>query len=101
MSKQIPVSKDEFTNRRLALLVHALDGGLAESLETQGIELLGFAVRYDAFNSLMTIKAYFNNKRQVCFVGSESIIGCVLKAQSDSENDRLQWREDKYYPSEI
>lgn len=97
MSRQLEQKREEQITTRNNQVIKALEFGIVGALESQGIELVGFAFRYDAHNSLMTIKADFGNDRQVAFVGSESIIGCILKAQSDARNDRLVWRADKYY----
>lgn len=74
-----------------------LEFGLVGALEAQGIELLGFAFKYDAFNSLMTIKAILGGVHSVCFVGSDSVMNCFLKAYSEARRDALSWRPDKYH----
>lgn len=96
MSRQLDIKTEERETKRRDLLVKVLDYALAGSLETQGIELLGFAFKYDAFNCLMTIRAEIAGVRQICFVGSDSIINCFLKAHSEARNGGLRWRADKY-----
>lgn len=99
MSRQLDIEREARETARRDQLVKVMEYGLVGALESQGIELLGFAFKYDAFNSLMTIKAEFGGKRQVCFVGSDSVINCFLKAYSEARNSRLKWREDKYQAS--
>lgn len=100
MSRQLEQKQEEQQTARNNALVRALEYGIVGALEAQGIMLLGFSFKYDAFNCLMTIKADFGNNKQVCFVGSESVIGCILRAQSDARNDGLSWRPDKYHTSQ-
>lgn len=99
MSRQLEHAAEVKEANRNQAVVRALDYGFVGALEAQGIELLGFAFRYNAYDSLMTIKAVVGGQQQVCFVGSESLAGCILKAQSDARGDRLKWRPDKYASS--
>lgn len=97
MSRQTDIKAEERETARRSALVKALDFGIVGGLESQGIELLGFAIKYDAFNCLLTIKAVVGGTRSVAFVGSDSIINCFLKAASDARNNALNWRADKYH----
>jgi len=97
MSRQLDQEQEERTAKRNQALVNALDYGLPGAFESQGIELLGIAIKYDAYNCLMTIKAEIAGVRQVCFVGSDSISNCFLKALSDARRGALKWRKDKYH----
>ena len=98
MSRQLELDKEVRVAKKNQAIVNALEYGLPGALETQGIQLLGIAIKYDAYNCLMTIKADVGNTRSVCFVGSDSIANCFLKAVSDARNDALHWRPDKYQP---
>lgn len=97
MSRQLEVQTEERETARREKLIQALEYGIVGALESQGVELLGFAFKYDAFNSLMTIKAQAGNKRLVCFIGSDSVINCILKAYSEARSDSLHWKKDKYH----
>lgn len=99
MSRQLEQEREVRKAARNTAVIKALEYGIVGALESQGIDLVGFSFKYDAFNCLMTIKARFAEDRQVAFVGSESIIGCILKSQSDARNDRLVWRPDRYHTS--
>lgn len=92
------VSEERETKRRDAL-VAALEYRLPGSLETQGVTLLGFAVKFDAYECLLTLKADIGGRREVAFVGGASVIDCILRAVNAAANDRLRWREDRYKPS--
>lgn len=96
MSWQADAKTEEKREARNKLLYRVLDYGLPGALEAQGIELLGFAVKYDAFNSLITIKAIVGGKRQVAFVGSDTVANSILKAYRNAQHDQLKWRPDKY-----
>lgn len=78
-------------------LVKALEYGLAGALESQGVGLLGFSIKYDTFNCLMTIKAVVGDVRSVAFVGSDTMINCILKADSEARRHTLHWRLDQYH----
>lgn len=97
MSRQLDIKVEARETAKRDLLVKVLEFGLVGALEAQGIELLGFAFKYDAFNSLMTIKADIGGVRSVCFIGSDTLINCILKAHSEACRDTLTWRADKYH----
>lgn len=96
MTRQADIKIEERETARRDQLVKVLEYGLVGALEAQGIELLGFAFKYDAFNCLMTIKAELGGTKNVAFIGSDSVINCFLKAYSEARNSRLRWRVDKY-----
>lgn len=99
MSRQLDIIREERETKRRVALVKALEFELPGSLETKGITLLGFAMKYDAYECLMTIKADVGGQRQVAFVGAGSPIDCILKAVQAAKADRLRWRDDRYVPS--
>ena len=97
MSRQLDLKQEERETARRTALIKALEFGLPGALENQGISLLGFAVKYDAFHCLMTIKADVGGVRSVAFVGSDTIMNCFLRAQAEAQDNALQWRPDKYH----
>lgn len=100
MSRQLEQKQEQKTSAKRDLLVKVLDYGLVGSLENQGIELLGFSFKYDAWSCLMTIRGQLGDTKSVCFVGSDTVINTFLKAYADSRSDRLCWRADKYHSSQ-
>ena len=96
MSRQLEQIQEERATRRRDAVVRALEFELPGSLETKGITLLGFAMKYDAYECLMTLKADVGGKRQKAFVGAGSPIDCILKAVQAAGADRLRWSEDKW-----
>lgn len=101
MTRQLDQVREERETKRRIALVKALEYELPGVLEIQGITLLGFAVKYDAFECLMTVKGVIAGERHVCFVGGASVVDCILKAVQAAQYDRLRWRVDKYAPSEV
>lgn len=96
MTRQLDQKKEQKQAARRDQIVKVLEYGLVGALENQGIQLVGIAIRYDAWDVLMTIKAEVGARREVCFVGSDTITNCFLKAHSEARNGRLKWRPDKY-----
>ena len=99
MTRQLEQIQEERETKRREALVRALEFELPGVLETQGIILTGFAVKYDAYECLMTVKVIIGGERHVGFVGGASIIDCVLRAVEMGRNSRLRWKVDKYNPS--
>lgn len=100
MSRQLDLVAEERETRRRNAVVKALEFELEGVLENQGIRLRGFAVNWDAYDCLLVLKAEFDRKRQVAFVGGASPIDCILKCVTAAQYDRLRWKEDIYKPSE-
>lgn len=99
MSRQIDLKRELRETARRDALVKALDFELAGTLDTQGITLLGFAVKYDAWECLLTLKADIGGERNVSFVGSDTVMNCILKSVIYARQDRLRWKLDAYTPS--
>lgn len=97
MSRQLEIAQEQRETAKRDSLVKALEFGIVGALESKGVELLGFAIKYDAFNCLLTVRAQVGGVRSVAFVGSDSIINCFLKVQAEALNDELHWRKDKYH----
>jgi len=96
MSRQNDVDGEEREKARRLKLVMALEFNLVAALENQGATLLGFAIRYDEFSCLMTLKVDINGVKCVAFVGSDTIMNCLLKADTAAALNRLKWRADQY-----
>lgn len=96
MSRQLELDKEVAESKRRDTLVRALEYELAGLLQMSDIMMHGFAVKYDDFECLMTLKADVQGIRSVAFVASDGVIGCVLKAVQMVKYDRLRWKEDVY-----
>lgn len=99
MSRQLDIKREQRETARRDALVRALEFGIVGALEIQGIHLVGLAIKYDAFNCLLTIKADVQGTRSVCFVGSDTMMNVLLKADAMAANDALVWRADQYHTS--
>jgi hypothetical protein len=97
MSRQLEQKQEQRETAKRDALFQALEHGLPGALAFQGIELLGFAIKYGDFDCLMTIKAYVGETRSVCFVGSDTMTNCILKADAEARRGALKWRKDKYH----
>ncbi len=97
MSRQNDVDGEEREKARRIALVKAVEFNLVDALYNQGATLRGFAIRYDEFSCLMTLKVDINGVRFVAFVGSDTIMNCILKADAEAAGNRLRWKADKYH----
>lgn len=97
MSRQLEIKQEERELARRSTLVKALDFGIVGALESQGVELLGIAFKHNAYDCLMTIKADVGGTRSISFVGSDTIINCILKAYGAASRNELRWRPDQYH----
>jgi hypothetical protein len=97
MSRQLEQVDEDRELRRRQSLVKAMEYGLVGALESQGIELLGLALKWDAFSCLMTLRADVGGVRSVSFVGAETLIDSFLKAAAQARSGALRWRADKYH----
>ena len=99
MSRQLDVARETREAKRVSSLVRALEFGLAGAISNQGMQLRGIAIKYEDLNSLLTIKAEVNGRVLVAFVGSDSMISCILTAEAKALANTLQWRPDRYQKS--
>lgn len=97
MTRQTDLQKEVRETARRDALVKVLEFGLVGALTSQGVTMLGFAIRYEDFDCLMTIRAEINGVRQVAFVGSDTMMNCILKSGSEANRLALKWRPDKYH----
>ncbi len=96
MSRQLEQVREERETKRRDALIRCLEYELPGALEMQGTTLIGFAVKFDAYDCLMTLKADAGGERQVAFVGGSGIVDCILKSVQAAKADRLRWKKDVY-----
>lgn len=96
MSRQLELDQEVRQARREKAIARAVEYGLVGALGNAGADLLGFTVRLSAEDCLMTLRVKLDDRRQVAFIGGETLGGCFLKAARDARDDKLTWREDKY-----
>jgi hypothetical protein len=59
--------------------------------------MVGFSIKYEAFDCLLTLKADVAGIRSVSFVSSDTLLNVLLKTDSMAANHSLKWRADQYH----
>lgn len=95
-SLDVDIGERKVSERKLVAVYRALDFELAGSIEAGGSILIGFSAKMSAWDCLLTIRAIQGGDRVVCFIGSDSLANCFLKAVRDAQQDMLRWRPDKF-----
>lgn len=97
MSRQVEQKQEQKSEARNKAVGRALEYGLEGAINALGFNLLGYAFTFDEWSCFMVIKAEVDERRLVSFVNSDTVTGCILKAQSGARGDRLSWGADKYF----
>lgn len=97
MSRQLEAASEERERRRVEALIKALEFGINNAISNQGAALKGIAIRYSEFDCLLTIKADFNGTRHIAFIGSDSMMNCLIKCDRAAVENNLRWKKDKYH----
>lgn len=96
MTRQLDVEREQREATRRDNLVRALEFGIVGALANQGFTMRGLAIKYDQLDCLLTLKAERDGKVFVCFVGSDTMMNCLLKGEAQCLGNSLKWRRDKY-----
>lgn len=96
MTRQLEAIGEQRQAKRHALLVRALEFELSGALQASGATLLGFSVKIEEWECLMTLRAYRDDSMQIAFVGSDDVINCINKAVRAAKSGKIVWREDKW-----
>ena len=96
MSSELDRKHEERGERRRSKLVRAIEFELAGVLRDNEMELLGFSVKIEEWECLMTLRVWADGQRLVGFVGSDSLPNCIVKSVHAVKNNKVQWKEDKY-----
>jgi hypothetical protein len=83
-------------DRRHKRVGRVCDGGLNSAISRAGGTLLGISVKWSEYDVLITVRALMPAGRVICFVGSETLAGALLKAYREAGQDLLKWRPDRY-----
>lgn len=97
MTRQLEGKAEEKAAKRAHTLAMVLDGALVDSLESYGVELLGFSIGYNFGACRLVIRVDTGGDRRVGFVYSDTIVGCFLRAYSQVQNDEMVWQVDQYH----
>lgn len=101
MSRQLDIKNEVRESARQEALIRAVEFGIVGALEHQGIVLLGFSIKYQPHDCLMTIKGVRGEQHSVAFLSSDTIMNVLLQAYSAAANQALRWRPDKYHTNEV
>jgi len=101
MSRQLDVIAEERETKRRDQLIKAIDYSLAGALEFHGMELLGFAMKYDEYQCTLTLKVIRKRHWCVAFITSDTMMNCILAADAAARRGSLSWDIDKYHPDEV
>lgn len=96
MTRQLEAAAEQRERARRLALVKALEYELFDVIEHLGGYLVGFALNYDEFQSLITIKADFEGRRKVAFVRSDSMMNSIILACRMARNNKLKWKMDRW-----
>lgn len=96
MSRQLEQGGEDRQKRQDSALVRAIQFELQGTVAHNGYELLGFSVRLDEWETLITLRAMTDGGRVVAFVGGETLAGAIVKAVREGKRDKLKWRPDKW-----
>ncbi len=100
MSRQLDVKRELRETAKRDQLVLALEFGIVGAIEAQGMELLGLALTYNAFECKCVVKAIAEERRVVAFVSSDTLMNVLLQVFRLANNQALRWGADKYYTSD-
>lgn len=96
MSRQLEMMSEQRTAKKHKKLIVVMEYGLEGAVGHSGGILTGFSVKLNEWECLMTVRAVRGETPMVAFVGSDSLVNCMLKAERDAASDKLVWREDRY-----
>ena len=96
MSRQLEAAQEARVDKRNNQLVRALEYELSGVLEIQRMTLLGFSLKIESYECLMTLRVVSGDSYMVGFVGSDTAANCIVKAVSAVRNGKVPFQADKY-----
>lgn len=90
----------EIADRHGTPVVYMLTGGLEQLIGDWGGTCRGFSLRSTSQDSLLVIRADFEGKAMVAFVGAATGVHAISKAHHELRNGGLRWRPDRYAKSQ-
>lgn len=96
MTRQLEQVREDRQKKSDMAVLLAIDGGLTADVGRSGAVLSGFSVRLDGGDCLLTLRAELAGRRQISFVGAETLTAALIKVCREARRDRLVWRADKY-----
>lgn len=77
-------------------VLYMVTGGAEYLVDQIGGELSGFTMRSSGFDTLLVLRADFDGKSMVAFVGGNTGASCLARAETQLRNGGLKWRKDRY-----
>lgn len=96
MTRHLDAVEEERQTRKYHAVVRALEFELQGVIAGKGGQLTGFSVTLREWECLITLRSLQDGVPSVAFVGSDTLVNCVLKAVHSGQRDKLVWRVDKY-----
>jgi len=96
MTRHLDADREDKQARQDAAVVAAVNFGIVNAVQLNGRELLGFSVRLEEWETLITLRAAEGGERLVAFVGAETLPGALLKVVREGKRDKLVWRADEW-----
>jgi hypothetical protein len=93
MGKQTQTNLEKKYKKRVLYMV---TGGAEYLVEQIGGELSGFTMRSSGFDTLLVLRAEFEEEPMVAFIGGNTGASCLARAERELRNGGLKWRKDKY-----
>lgn len=97
MTRHLDAQVEERQAKQDLALLKAVHFELQGTVAHNGYELLGFSVRLDEWETLITLRAMGEGERLVAFVGAETLAMAFTKAVREGKRDKLVWRVDKWH----
>lgn len=101
MSRQLDQAREARETTRRIKLVKAVEYNLVDALYNQGADLRGLAIRYRETDCLLTLKVDIDGVRHVAFISSDTIMNCIIRADSAAASNSLKWSKDKYFNNNV
>lgn len=96
MTRSLEAARESRQAKLDKALLLVCEGGLEDSLSHAGAELQGFSVKFRGADVLLTARVVLAGRRQIAFVGSESLGGVLRKLAREARADALNWKEDTW-----
>ena len=96
MTRQLEQEWEDRKRREVNELAMLVDGGLEAAVAHAGGVLTGFSIRLNSGDCLMTMRVVLAGRRQIAFVGSDTLGNVLRKATREARKDGLTFRDDKY-----
>lgn len=96
MTRQLEAVLEARQSRELDRVYRVVYGGLSVAVKSLGAELTGFSVKFGPADCLMVLKADFEGRPMVAFVGGEDFARLLVKAERGASHNELRWKEDRW-----